>query len=285
MNEGDDPMAQTEEVTALEAARKKGRKLREEKATPGPSYDWPFVYRIVQERDLEVDEAYQRPLGTFVNNIVDDFMPAMIGTLIVNHRGDAMYVIDGQHRLQALRRLGIKDVPCVVYEGLSRAEEAKLFAKLQTERRRIRPSQRFQAEVVAKNHRALEIRKVLDSVGVEIADVGGRLLAPHEISAVVALERIFDAHGAEWLEEVLTIIRMGFPEEKGALSNDIVLGVSMFLATENPDKERLVRNLGKVTAWDLKSRANALRQGRGVGGGSPAYMAEAIASVYRRRRF
>jgi hypothetical protein len=252
--------------------------------TPTASYDWPFQFQVVHERKLEIDEAYQRTLAIFVNTIVEEFEPAMVGTLLVNHRGKKMFVIDGQHRLVALRRLGITDVPCVVYQGLSRADEAKLFAKLQTERRRIRPTQRFQAEVVAKNPRALAIKKVLESVDVVMSDIGGRLMAPHEVSAVVALERIYDAHGAQRLEEVLTVARMSFPEEKGALSNDVILGISSFIATEKPDLDRLIRMLQQVTAWDLKARATALRQGRGVGGGSPAYMAEAIGSVYRRRR-
>jgi hypothetical protein len=255
-----------------------------ENGTAGITYDWPFTFQVVQERDLEIDEVYQRPLGIFVNNIVDEFEPAMVGTLLVNQRGKKLYVIDGQHRLVALRRLGIQDVPCVVYNGLSRADEAKLFAKLQTERRRIRPTQRFQAEVVAKDPRALAIKKVLENTDVVMSDVGGRLMAPHEVSAVVALERVYDNHGASRLEEVLTVIRLAFPDEKGALSNDMVLGVSSFIATEKPDIDRLIRQLSQVTAWDLKARATALRQGRGVGGGSPAYMAEAIGSVYRRRR-
>jgi hypothetical protein len=283
MTKRDDPMsAANAEVTP--PVRASDVPVGEPRHEHGQAYDWPFEYRIVHAEDLEIDDAYQRPLGAFVNKIVDDFMPALIGTLIVNHRGKKLYVIDGQHRLHALKILGIRDVPCVVYQGLSRAEEAELFAKLQTERRRIRPSQRFQAEVVAKNDRALAIKKVLDKVGVEITDVGGRLMAPNEISAVVALERIYDAHGVSRLEEVLTICRLSFPEEKGALANDIVLGVSSFIATEKPDPDRLVKMLNQVTAWDLKARATALRQGRGVGGGSPAYMAEAIASVYRRRR-
>jgi hypothetical protein len=276
----DNPPMATEATEVVQFPQRKG----EEGETPGTTYDWPFVFRIVQEHELAIDDAYQRPLGTFVNNIVDDFMPALIGTLIVNHRGKRLFVIDGQHRLVALRVLGIQDVPCVVYQGLSRADEAQLFAKLQTERRRIRPSQRFTAEVVAKNPRALAIKKVLDTTGVTITDVGGRLMAPDEISAVVALERIYDMHGASRLEDVLTVARLSFPDEKGALSNDIVLGISSFIATEKPDQDRLIRHLRTVTAWDLKSRAAALRQGRGIGGGSPAYMAEAIASVYRRRR-
>jgi hypothetical protein len=93
---------------------------------------------------------------------------------------------------------------------LTRADEAKLFAKLQTERRRIRPSQRFAAEVVAKNPRALSIKKVLDKLDIQITDIGGRLMAPHEMSAVVALERIHDAQGDGHLEDVLTVCRMSF---------------------------------------------------------------------------
>lgn len=270
-----------QETDAEAGAKARGE---EDNKTLGTTYDWPFVFRIVPENQLEVDKVYQRPLGVFVNSIVENFMPALVGTLIVNHRGKKLYVIDGQHRLHSLRILGIQDIPCVVYQGLSRAEEAELFAKLQTERRRIRPTQRFKAEVVAKNPRALEIDAVLKKVGVELGDVGGRLMAPNEVSAIVALERIYEAHGLSRLEDVLTVCRLSFPDEKGALSNDILLGVSSFIATDKPDLDRLARQLGQISAQELKVRATALRQGRGVGGGSPAYMAEAIGSVYRRRR-
>ena len=55
-----------------------------------------------------VTEQYQRILNMKnVAGIVKNFDPAKLGVLVVSHRTDGTYaVLDGQHRLTALRRLG-----------------------------------------------------------------------------------------------------------------------------------------------------------------------------------
>lgn len=56
-----------------------------------------------------VTEQYQRILNMKnVAGIVKNFDPAKLGVLVVSRRGDGTYaVLDGQHRLAALRRLAM----------------------------------------------------------------------------------------------------------------------------------------------------------------------------------
>ncbi|MDY5220460.1 MAG: DUF6551 family protein, partial [Eubacteriales bacterium] len=55
-----------------------------------------------------VTEEYQRVMNMRnVAGIVKHFDPAKLGVLVVSHRKDGTYaVLDGQHRLTALRKLG-----------------------------------------------------------------------------------------------------------------------------------------------------------------------------------
>lgn len=55
-----------------------------------------------------------------VSGIVRDFDPAKLGVLVVSHRPDGTYsILDGQHRLTALRKLGFAAANCIVLEGMT----------------------------------------------------------------------------------------------------------------------------------------------------------------------
>ena len=77
-----------------------------------------------------VTEQYQRILNMKnVAGIVKNFDPAKLGVLVVSHRADGTYaVLDGQHRLAALRRLGYDAANCIVLEGMTIRQEADYFA-------------------------------------------------------------------------------------------------------------------------------------------------------------
>ena len=78
-----------------------------------------------------VAEQYQRILNMKnVAGIVKNFDPAKLGVLVVSHRADGTYaVLDGQHRLAALRRLGYDAANCIVLEGMTIRQEADYFRR------------------------------------------------------------------------------------------------------------------------------------------------------------
>ena len=47
----------------------------------------------------------------------------------VERQGDRLVVLDGNQRLKAARRLKMKEVPCVIYEGLTDAERDDLILR------------------------------------------------------------------------------------------------------------------------------------------------------------
>ncbi len=74
---------------------------------------------------MRVNPLAQRDLNQArVDKLVAEFDPEQLGTPVVNHRGECFYVIDGQHRFEALKVwLGegwqSQQVQCEAYEGMS----------------------------------------------------------------------------------------------------------------------------------------------------------------------
>src|SRR3954452_18659822 len=101
-------------------------------------------YRRIATDEIVVDERYQRPVEDYrVQKIAEHFDETLFGVLEVSRRNGTCAVFDGQHRLEAARRIGLGVVPCLVHEGLSPEDEAQLFVRLQRERKNINPNDRF----------------------------------------------------------------------------------------------------------------------------------------------
>jgi hypothetical protein len=90
--------------------------------------------------DIRVDTQYQRPINiAHVRKIANEFDERAFGVILVSERADgSVYVIDGQHRLAAVKSMGRggSEIPCHVYRGLSVGDEALIF-HMQTQRNQI----------------------------------------------------------------------------------------------------------------------------------------------------
>lgn len=244
--------------------------------------DWPYRFALIPHEHLFVDVEYQRPLTSFVESVANEYDPALIGTLIVSERGkDKFAIIDGQTRHEGMARNAEPLMPCLVYMGLSRADEAKLFADLQTKRRGMATYLRFRAALVAKLPEALAIAKIATDAGFELDKVE----TPRTLKAISALESVY-RRDPELLERVLATIAAAWPDAdtEGRASGDMIRGLDVFYRREDRiDDRRLVERLAKIPPRTLRHRANALQEGAGSGtGGRAGYMADAILGVYAR---
>jgi hypothetical protein len=252
---------------------------------------WPYRFEMVPTKELVVDEAYQRPLTTFWVEVRDHFDPALVGTLIVSERkSGTKSVIDGQTRLTAMIDVGVTEAPCLIYENLTRAQEAELFAALQRLRRGMRTYHRFRAELFANNDQAKGISTIATNVGFEL----GTEEKSNTLQSITALEKAYRVD-PEHLKETLEVIRdvWGIWDEKGtsftidpdAVSAQIINGISAFIRKqERLDMERLVNRLQDVTPRLLINRAAQIRDGAGPGTGAAGAIAQAILNEYMRRK-
>lgn len=251
--------------------------------------EWPYRFEIVELDRFFVDESYQdtsRQEGKLVKEIAEDYDPALVGTLIASERNNRskidLALIDGQTRWTGARRRDEPALPALIYEGLTRAQEADLFARLQTKRRGITTPIRFRAQVAAKSPKAIAINAAVEKIGWRITN------EPGSVRAVVALEKIYN-RGPEALERVLRIILAAWPDEPvpEVTHNNILRGLDQFLhgryAQEDIDEGHLVSRLSTVTPGTLRLRADHIRQGRGSGSAAK-YVSEAIMAEYTKRR-
>lgn len=264
-------------------------------------HEWPYRFDVVPLKNLIVD-AYQRELTSFVDKIEREFDPALLGTLCLSERSKTkLAVIDGQTRAEGMRRNGLTHAPALVYEGLSRAQEAALFAKFQTERRGMTSASRFKAQVIAGIEPQVSINRIIEERGFFVehnATDSGALRAPSALEYVYRGTYGRKGHertDPELLGDVLDVIKEAWPKlPDTAKGSTMIRGLGWFLAREPSAKfdkerksevamERLVSRLGRVTPSDLAKRAEALREGKGMSGNSPAYMAEAIQAQYNKR--
>lgn len=157
-------------------------------------------------------QQWGRPIrASDARRIAIEFDPDAFGNVAVWHRPDreplrGRYVIvDGQHRVQALRIMGWEDqaVPCLLYQGLTIERAAELSLALQ-DRRNLHTLDKHRANVAAHEHRAVEVDKVLRAADVQLV-YSTRPDANRQCCAVGALLNCWDLLGVDGLERVLAI--------------------------------------------------------------------------------
>jgi hypothetical protein len=142
---------------------------------------------------LEVDGRAQRPFSERrATKIAQEFDPDYVGVIHVSQRLDGrFYIVDGQHRVGAMRILGWVDqrVECKLYHGLTVAEEAKLFGKL-NDFVRVARFDAFMARITARDPDAVAIDEIIRGCGLRWHKV-----APQDsencINCVGALESVY----------------------------------------------------------------------------------------------
>lgn len=170
-----------------------------------PDVDEPGKVAWIPLENLYIDRAYQRPIMTRgrvnIIHIIENFNWMYFGALMVAKRGPNEYVIiDGQHRAVAAKTHGgIKEVPCLIINVKTQAEEAKAFMTANGKVTAISAQQLYVANTVAEDPVAKRIAAVCQAAGVTISryPVPADKIKPGVTLAVGAIKVIIDRYGEE----------------------------------------------------------------------------------------
>jgi len=259
---------------------------RRTRADQAPDVVWLAV------SDLSIDPKVQRQLDTTrAARIANDFDPEFIGILHVSVRGDgAQVVIDGQHRLEAMKLLGwqTQKVPCRLYHDLTLAEEAHLFRGLNTFAKP-RAFDMFKVRIVEGDAVAVDVQRILRRHGWRLAtgDVEGGF------TAVVAAEKVYtgfttkDGNTPELLDSTLGIITAAWGHDAIGANGYIVTGIGLFLqryANHDIDKASLVDRLSSLAGGPngVIGKARGIKEFRN--GTTARCLAEYLVELYNKRR-
>lgn len=235
--------------------------------------------------ELFADDTYQRPLDAArARKIAAAWDRRLAGILDVSDRGEATVpryaVIDGQHRWAAASLLDTPPTMVVnVHTGLTVADEAALFDRLNRERRRITTWDHWHARKTAGDPTVTEIEQAVSALGLKVDPAPQ---ASH-VRCTATLEKLHALGGVDLVTAALNTTSTVWGRNIAAFDADIVHGLGLvihFLHNEL-DGPRLVTALTEVAPRHIKSSAYGLRDM--TTGTMPKLVAIAVVSLYNRR--
>lgn len=174
---------------------------------------------------MRVSPLVQRELNPArVNRIVVNFDLEQLGTFTLSERGGAFNIIDGQHRWEALRAKGYEnsEIQCWVYRGLTEAEEAEKFLKL-NDALAVNAFAKFKVGVQAGRPEECDIHRIVRNAGCRVALDA----AENSIHAVGTLMRVYRQTGSDNLRRTLQVVYNAY--EHFGLAAVVMDGVSLML--------------------------------------------------------
>ena len=204
-----------------------------------------------------------------------------MGFPVLNARDGVFWIVDGQHRVEALRIMGWGDekIECEVYEGLTDQEMARLFDR-RNDRRAVDKMSTFKARCTAGDARECEIERVVMEQGLKIA----RGIEIGTVAAVVALGHVYDRSGADVLGRTLKTLRDAYESDASGFNGHIVEGLGMVYAryTERINDAQMVKALNGMAYGPRGLLRRAESQRERTGNQKTQCVAAAIVEAYNR---
>jgi len=181
----------------------------------------------VDINELQVSE-YQRPTSDRqVDSIAQEFDPVKAGLIIVSERDGKLYLMDGAHRVGAMRKKQIPYCPALILTGLTYEEEADYFRRQGENTRRLSNYDRFRAGLEARDPVNIEIAQIVkkhDFVMSSSARMAKKL------TAVQTVATIYRKYGAATLDKTLMLIRQTWDGCDNSTKNECLMGVAEFIS-------------------------------------------------------
>ena len=225
----------------------------------------PPQFRWVDIDLLHVDQRYQRKVAREgkrrIKDMATSFDWSKFQALTVSgpdKLGDYS-VIDGQHRLEAVKMRGDLDkLPCLVIDAPSVSDQARTFKGVNKDRTGVTRINIFWADVAAGDEDALRIKQICESCGLEVSRVGTGRQKPLRTVAVTTIQRCLDLD-----EEALVDVLKALVAAQGEVENAFRAAPIKALweiwsrHMEEIDPERMVRVLEEL---DLDHKIDEARR-------------------------
>ena len=231
------------------------RPMRPGEAPATVTTEWLIV------TDLKVDHAYQRDITPGrVREIVENFDPDLLGTFMVSRRSNGtQFLLDGQTRQAALIDMnwGDQRVPCLVYSGLSKTDEARIFVGANVTRTKPGAVAIFKGRLAAGDEFTREVHETCMKHGY-MQEIKHTNLKHGAIMSPAAVVAIATRGGMDILDRTLAVTSSAWPGQH--VNAPMLKALAIFLTQYGPalQMERLVTVLARTTPDVMVSRARAL---------------------------
>jgi len=209
---------------------------------------------------MRVNILAQRDLNpSWVNKLAAELSLEKLGNPTLSFRDGHYYIVDGMHRVEALKVFGFGDyrIQCWVYAGLSEEEEAEMFLVLNN-KLTVDVFARFRVAVQAGRDVDVDIDRIVNAAGLHIS----RDSVQGAVRAVGTLRRIYTRAGAKTLARTLAVARDGFGD--AGMEAVILDGLALVIGRyeDRIDDAVLTAKLSKMGggAKGLSGKAEVVRQ-------------------------
>lgn len=215
---------------------------------------WTWKVRpapVKQMRVPPVDVIQRKFERERAEALLATFDEGKFGIPIVNHRDGHYWIVDGQHRIEALRLFFAPSDPgavdCQVFENLSDSEMAELFLSANRDRKAVPVFTNFMVSCTAEEKEATAIRRMVEANGLKIA----RDSEDGSIRAVSALRKVYDLAGDVVLGQTVRVLRDAGSGSSEWFDSRLIIGIGLALNRYN----------GKTNQHDLAKRLSATQHG------------------------
>lgn len=219
--------------------------------------------RWVPIAEMKISPRAQREFRqSHADKFAADFDLEALGYPVVNYRDGSYYVVDGQHRIAALKLIGWGDqkIQCECYDGLSEAEEADLFLR-RDNRKAIASFEKFRIALTAERATETDINRIVLANGLTVS----KNHADGSIRCVGTLRKSYQQAGGPTLGRALRIIRDAYGSP--GLEAPVIEGITLLCQRYNGalNDENAVARLANVHGGvnGLLGRAQNLRKQTG----------------------
>lgn len=213
--------------------------------------------------DLKVPERSQRKfIKSHAENIYKNFEDNQFTPLIVSIRDGVYWVIDGQHRLYAVKKRfgGEGLVECKIITSLTEELECDLFGKINTNQKLLNSADKVKTDFYAGNPKIKALVDICNRNGVELGfENDNRGKKDGRIIAIKALADTYDKMGENQTERLVKLLNNTWDGNSEALSHSMIKAMSVILSlygTELSD-ELWIKKLSKVEPSKLMSEAKS----------------------------
>jgi len=193
------------------------------------------VERVISTDKLTSGLPYQRPVDDReVDRLVREWDERLFEPLAVSYREGRYNVIDGQHRISAMRKLhGGREVMirCKVYSGMTYEQEAELCYKLDKAKKRLSLSQSTNALAESGiDAETTEIRRLMGSAGF-IWALGQRHGGEYEVIATRAVINAYHFLGDTDFARMFRLLGDTWMGDPRSVMGPVLSGMALFLKT------------------------------------------------------
>ncbi|MCM1412510.1 MAG: hypothetical protein NC305_18500 [Lachnospiraceae bacterium] len=186
----------------------------------------------------------------------------LLDPITVSFRDGKFYVVDGQHRIAAMRKMnggiGVM-VNCKVYSGLTYEQEAALCYKLDKAKKRLSLSQSTNALAESgTDPETSEIRELVESCGFVWA-LGKSKGKTGEIVTTRALVNAYRLLGGAAFTRMLYLLRDVWQGDPRSLTAAVLSGMALFVKTYGTEMSdsTFVKRLSQADPDEINRRGRA----------------------------